>query len=123
MPVSYAVDAAQCTVFTSMTGAVTARDLETFVVTLGADPQFDPTFRHLFDCRHIATVDVSGDDMRRLVTNHVVQPGTRRAIVVDDPAIFGMARMFQTLRELEDDQGVHIFRTLEDARAWLGLGA
>jgi hypothetical protein len=121
MPVSYIVDAARRAVLTTMTDVVTVSDLEAFVATLGADPRFEPTFRHLFDCRYIAQVDVSGDDMRRLVTNHLVRSGTRRAIVVDDPTIFGMARMFQTLRELEDDEGVHIFRSLADARAWLGL--
>src|SRR5689334_19496868 len=78
MPVSYIVDAARRGVLTTMTDVVTVSDLEAFVATLGADPRFEPTFRHLFDCRYIAQVDVSGDDMRRLVTNHLVRSGTRR---------------------------------------------
>jgi hypothetical protein len=47
---------------------------------------------------------------------------SRRAVVTEKDEMFGMARMYQSLRETHDkpDQ-VQVFRDMAGARRWLGL--
>jgi hypothetical protein len=48
------------------------------------------------------------------------EPGTRRAMVAVDDAVYGMARMF-ALRAESVGQTIQIFRDAERARDWLGI--
>ena len=43
----------------------------------------------------------------------------RRAIVVKNDLEFGLARMFQTHRELAGETGIRVFRTLEEGLEWV----
>jgi hypothetical protein len=48
---------------------------------------------------------------------------TRRVFVASGLVMFGPARMFATLRDLtESREQVGVFRTREEAEAWLDLG-
>ena len=46
--------------------------------------------------------------------------GARKAIVVGDGVAYGMARLFQSLRESAPDE-VALFHDPAEARRWLGL--
>ena len=48
--------------------------------------------------------------------------GYKLAIVAGDDAVFGMARMYQTLTEANLPH-VAVFRDLDAAARWLGVGA
>ncbi len=47
-------------------------------------------------------------------------PGTRRAFVASNEAVFGMARMF-ALQAEGLGQTIEVFRELRRAKEWLGL--
>jgi len=66
-------------------------------------------------------VAVTGAGIRQLATVSVFQPGTPRALVVTSPVMYGLARMFQTLRGLQGEL-IAVFRELEAACAWLEEG-
>lgn len=65
--------------------------------------------------------DVSPDDMRALLRTKLFGPGSRRALVIlEQPAIYGMFRMAQLLRDARPEE-VRLFHAIEAAREWLGL--
>jgi len=63
--------------------------------------------RSLLPLREMASLNPYGD-------------GSRRAVVVTSDVLFGMARMYQILRDEPTDE-LEIFRTLDDAIRWLGI--
>lgn len=88
--------------------------------TLVGDARFDPSFRQLADLRDVADLVVDAGTIRLIATLSPFSAGARQALVVGSDVAYGMARMFQMLR---DDNGgdLQIFRRLSDALEWLGL--
>jgi hypothetical protein len=46
--------------------------------------------------------------------------GARRALVITNDVLFGMARMYQLLKDESPDE-LQIFRNMDEALQWLGL--
>jgi len=83
-------------------------------------PEFDPTWAHVFDARDGVQFDMSSDETRQLAATSVLAPSARRAMVATDLATFGFFRTYGTLFELQvDGSAVGVFRTLDDAIAWV----
>jgi hypothetical protein len=70
--------------------------------TLAADPEFDPSFRQIFDFRRVSELTVTG----AVVTAAVLRwkaglnpwdESAKRAFVAQSDLIFGMSRMFEQL--------------------------
>ena len=52
---------------------------------------------------------------------HLFGRHSRRAIVAMNPLTYGLARMFQTYRELaRGEERIRVFKNMEDALVWLG---
>jgi hypothetical protein len=51
----------------------------------------------------------------------IFAPSAKRAIVVPDVELFGLARMFEILRDAKGDEGIRVFTKMEEAREWLGV--
>ena len=118
MPACYVIDVAHRIVISQALGRLTDSDLWQHQQRLRQDPMFDPTFCQLWDCTGVTAVAVTGEGLRQLATVSVFQPGTPRAIVAPNDAMYGLARMFQTLRGFQGEQ-IAVFRELADAHAWL----
>jgi hypothetical protein len=77
----------------------------------------------LSDVRGVERLDVTPDGIREFVqldaTDSGRLQGYKLAIVASEDVVFGMARMYQT-RTSSHLPNVKVFRTLEDAEAWLG---
>jgi hypothetical protein len=82
---------------------------------LPKDPDFDPRFSQLFDVTHVTDVQLTAEDVRALARATVFSPDSRRAILVDTDLKFGLARMFEVLRDTMGERGVRVFRNLDDA--------
>jgi hypothetical protein len=50
---------------------------------------------------------------------NIFSPESRRAIVVKNDVQFGLARLFETHRELAGETGIRVFRNLEEALEWV----
>ena len=122
MPVISQVDSSLGVVFSMFQGVVTQEDIWSQVERLNTDPAFQPSFNHLVDTRGATRFDVSEEGMHMVSSHSVFNEKSRRAIVAEKDVMFGVARMYQLLREThkKPDQ-VRIFRTMEEARRWLGL--
>jgi hypothetical protein len=101
-------------------GAVTDRELLAHVRALTADPRFARNFRQPADRRDVTDVQVTASTIREMVRLNPFGAGARRALVITSDVVFGMARMYQILRDESLDE-LQIFRKMDDALQWLGI--
>ena len=123
MPISYKIDLERKIVFTTSAGVCTAAEAEAYMRQLKEDPQFQPTFRQLIDCRGSEQAVFSADDVRHIAETSLFSPNSRRAFLVRSDLQFGLARMFETYRNLRGEKGIRVFRKEEEAMDWLENGA
>jgi hypothetical protein len=121
VPVSYRIDTTRGVVLSTATGVVTDLELIAHKERLRADPAFQPWFRQLFDFSGATENQVTGRGVRELAASPALGKGSKRALVVRDVSGFGLARMFQTLRDEQPDESIAIFPDVATARVWLGL--
>ncbi len=85
------------------------------------------TLRTLWDITEAqipsATVDEISDLAQYVRNMADARMGGKTAIISKDDLGYGMSRMLGTLYELEQVPfEIQVFRSLEDARAWIGVG-
>ncbi|MHC4342590.1 MAG: STAS/SEC14 domain-containing protein [Planctomycetota bacterium] len=107
-------------VFTEASGVLTDSDVIEFEKGLRDDPEFEPDFRQLADCRAIDEIGMTREGVEEASSRSPFSHGSRRALVVGSDVAFGMARMFENLRHEARDE-IRVFREAEEARRWLGL--
>jgi hypothetical protein len=122
MPIEYRIEVPLRTLFTTVFGVFTDADARGLVEGLRNEPDFGSDFDQLFDARGVTSVELSGRCVREIAAVRMFGEGSRRAFVVGTDVAFGMARMFEMLRDDALDQ-IRVFKNIEDARAWLGLPA
>jgi hypothetical protein len=116
MPVTYHIDPILRVVFTILEGIVTSDEALDHEERLRKDPAFEPSFRQLADCRQITEVRATGSTIRFVAVMSPFSRETRRAIVVEQDFIYGLARMYQTLK---DGAQIRVFRDVGEAWLWL----
>jgi hypothetical protein len=72
---------------------LTGRDIVAHARVLAADPHFETRFCQLADLREVTAMDVTTPGIRQLVGANPFGAGARRAVVVCDDVVYGMARM------------------------------
>jgi len=118
MPIRFTIDPKLRRVNAVFDGKVTEDEIVSYYDALRADPSFDPNFDNFADCRAVdPQPDVKGSFVRAMPQFIPFSPTARHAIVVANPAIFGLARMFQLANK--DDSNIEVFQNLDEARAWL----
>ena len=124
MPMTYTIDGAQHVARTSGTGVLTDEDVMAHRKALTGDPRFTPQMSELSDIRGVTDFRVTPAGIRLMVASDIrMVPSGRMhklAIIADENVAYGMSRMYQTLDE-PDIRSVGVFRTYEDAAAWLGI--
>lgn len=121
MPITYVIDRDAKLMTTRASGLITPAALFEYLDAIIDDP----ANVHCDELMILEDVDIdaiSAADIRALARRSAElsqDDQFRVAIVASRDADFGMARMFQTLRELGDKR-MSVFRTLEAAREWLG---
>jgi hypothetical protein len=106
----------------SAAGVLTREDIQGHMDRLSADPDFDPRFSQLADFREITAVELGPEDVRQFAQRKIYSSTSRRAILVKDDLQFGLARMFETYRELNGETGIRVFRSFEEAMEWILAG-
>jgi hypothetical protein len=120
MPGSYTIDPARSLVLTRGWDLVMEREILAHVRALIADPRFARNFHQLIDLRDVTNVQFTASTVRELVRLNPFGAGARRAVVVTNDVVFGMARMYQILSDESPDE-LQIFRKMDDALQWLGI--
>lgn len=115
MPFSYSIDRKARVVTTTLSGTFTDHDVAQLIDQLKQDPDYDPNFSELIDCTAVKENLVT---QKTLSSEQPFSPDARRAVVAPSNLNYGVSRMFQTLQA---NPQIEIFRTLDEARVWLGL--
>src|SRR5689334_2297159 len=102
MPVVYHIDVAHRVVFTRGYGNVIDQDLFQHNQALIVDPNFDPTFNQLLDFTQVIDAEIKTETIYNIARNRIFNLDSLRAIVVRPGYQYGLARMFQNIRMLED---------------------
>jgi hypothetical protein len=119
MPACYKIDKERRLVMSTAFGVVTRQDLQNHQETLLADPEFGNAFSQLADFTRMTRLEVSAADVRALAAKDVFGPEARRAFIVSDDAAFGLSRMFEILRAAKGEEGIRVFRTVEEGFGWI----
>lgn len=119
MPAAYKIDKEKRLVLTTAWGALSFSDAVAHKDKLLGDPDFERTYSQIIDLTQITEFLLSNEDVRAFAKFSVFSPESRRAIIAPGDLKFGMARMFATLRELQGERGIGVFRELEEALDWV----
>lgn len=119
MPAFYKIDKERRLIMSSASGVFTLADAVSHMERLSKDPDFDPSFSQIADFTQVTRVELSSDEIRRLAQRGIFSADSRRAFIAPNEAIFGIGRMFETLRGFEGEKGIRIVRTLEEALDWV----
>jgi hypothetical protein len=119
MPASYEIDKQRRLVLSTGEDPFTLADGLAHQEMLAQDPDFDPSFSQIMDFTRIAQFDLEASGVRRLAQRTLFSPGSRRAIIVSTDLVYGFARMYEILRENYGDNGIRVFRDLDEALEWI----
>jgi hypothetical protein len=99
-------------------GVLDDATLLAYVRAVMADPAYETAVADLFDARAVTSVQLTAEGIRTIATiiRQSGRSSTRVAVVAESPTMFGMARMFEQLR---DDIEVVVFRDPDAALEWV----
>jgi hypothetical protein len=122
MPCSFTILPEFRFVYTRGWGVVTDAMILAQAHALKSDLRFQPSFAQLYDLRD-ATIAFTSAGLREVARVSPFGVGARRAFVSgSSDSVFGMVRMYQTLREPVADR-VEVFRDVHEALRWLETDA
>lgn len=119
MPAFYKIDKERRLVMSSASGVFTLADAVSHMERLSKDPDFDPSFSQIADFTQVSRIELSSDEIPRLAQRGIFSAHSHRAFITPNETIFGIGRMFETLRGFEGEVGIRIVRTLEEALDWV----
>jgi hypothetical protein len=120
MAMTYTIDATRRIVFTTMTGMLSFDQVVAHAVALKSDPCFHPSFSELLDLRGVSQSDLTLMELIQLAdTIDPFSSNARRAIITGSDSIYETSRMYQAVREQENN--IRLFRSIEEAQPWLGI--
>ena len=123
MPWSYEIDPDHRLVRSRAWGVLTYDEITALRLRYTRDPAFQPDFSQLFDLREVTSISATLDQLQESASHAAFGPGTRRAFVATNPVPYAFSRMYEAYREFNGGQEqIEVFRSIEDAEKWLGLG-
>ena len=120
MAILYNIDSERRLVETRVSGETSLGEIEEYFRRLASDPAYRPDYDTLVDLRETPTL-LTPAELRSLsdfVRSHVPLTRSRRAIVADTDAAFGLVMMYEAFTE-DLPRAFRVFRDVNDARAWL----
>ncbi|MEW5915466.1 MAG: hypothetical protein AB1762_03630 [Gemmatimonadota bacterium] len=120
MPLSHVIDQNLRVVLCRAWGVVRDEELNELFVSLRDDPKFDPHFGQLLDLRSAVLFDVTTVGVMSAARNDPFARTSRRAIVVDSEAAFGIGRVYLLSVDATSAQAC-IVRDASEALDWLGI--
>lgn len=122
MAVGYTINVELQVVLVKAWGTLSSADLITATDALHGMPEFGSALRELGDYCEVTEFNLDGAAIQRLAAQSVFAHSVRRAVVVNTDVAFGMARMYQMLRDGPGD-GLRVFRDMDQAITWVELDA
>lgn len=125
MPFDVTIEPERRLIRSTWSGAVDAALLTDYLETVWADPSVR-AFRELIDFREVSDVEVPTEalyeiaEASRLLDNP--DEPARSAVVAPPGLIYGLSRMFSSIRAMapDDRREFRVFGEIDEARRWLG---
>ncbi|HEX7927608.1 MAG TPA: STAS/SEC14 domain-containing protein [bacterium] len=105
------------------TGETSIADIRGLTQAVIADPRVTPDFRVIIDITGVQPTFSSADVVQHQQWRKQRPPFAKIAVVATTELEFGLARMFELASNSAGGVEMHTFRTVDDARQWLGLPA
>ena len=123
MPVDFHFDAARRVIFTIFRGDIDENEIQSVPERLLHQPGFDPSFGHVIDLSEVTRLKVSAVFAQSFARQKsIFASEAKQIIVAPQDHTFGMARMAQTLRELEIPQmKIEVVRSRQEACRMLDI--
>jgi len=119
MPFFYKIDKERKLVMSTAAGEFTKADVLLLQDQLRMDPDFEPNFALLSDLTHVTSMGITEPEMKDLAETTAFSPTARRAVLASNDLAFKLAQVFEQVLEKKGDQGIRVFRKLEDALDWI----
>jgi hypothetical protein len=119
VPVSYKIDKNRRLVWSTAWGVFSYDDIVTHKDRLLSDPDFDPSYSQIADLTQVTRSKLTTNEVQVFAQFQAFSPGSRRALVAKDDGLFGLGRMYATLRDIRGESGIGVFRNVEDALDWI----
>lgn len=119
MPAFYKIDRERRLVLSTASGVLSLSDALSHMEKLSKDLDFDPRYSQIADFTQVTKIQLSAQDIHDLARRSIFSTQSRRAFIVPNDVAYGLARMFEMLRENQGETGIGIFRSLEDALDWV----
>ena len=123
VPITFAYDRTLHRRVATFSGSVGDRELHEAYESLLHDATYDASVDDLIDLRAVTHMGVTGAGLHRLIALYDERPSTghhtRAAIVAPTDVLYGVSRMFQTLRGDANPDEIEVFRTVAEAEHWL----
>ncbi|HTR65929.1 MAG TPA: STAS/SEC14 domain-containing protein [Terriglobales bacterium] len=115
----FSIDVAGHLTVVKFSGHLTLQDLRAYISALRQHPDFRPEFCELVDLTDVTSTEL--DYSKSALLSEAADPfslESKRAFVVVNESVDHVVRIYQTMREA--GAGIKLFRTIDDARRWLG---
>lgn len=119
MPVTYTIDPTRRQITCAGYDILTKDELDAHIKRLQADPAFNRQYRQFWDLTDVSRIELTFPEMMWLAEMSIFTPTTPRAFLAPTDATYGIARMFDMLRQARGETGIRIFRERAGALAWL----
>jgi hypothetical protein len=123
MPLEFSVEPAPGPedVLVTTAGTPTLAELRSFIETLQADDSIPIDARILIDHRAVDFTQLSYEDVETRAQHLVVtaQHGGKVAVVLGSTVAYGLYRQLELMAGDALAVDMHLFRSVDDARAWL----
>ncbi len=123
MPVEFEIDPERGVVFVTATGVLTPEEILSYPPRVIKHPDYDPSYHELVDGRHAEFTAITADTLYSLIgvgEGLGIDARHRIALVAPNELAFGVGRQYEMMVG-ETNNELRVFRTLDDARSWLGL--
>ena len=119
MPATFAIDKQRRLVISTGWDTLTPADILAHQEKLLKDPEFNPNYSQIMDLTRVTDFEVQSGDIRMLAQKTVFSRESHRAIVVSSNLGFGLSRMYEMHREAFGENGIRVFRDLDEAVDWI----
>lgn len=124
MPARFEIDVTHRVVFSYAADRLTYTDLLRHQDRLVSDPRFSAEFAQIADFRDLDTgTEITTDEVRELAKHTIFSDKSRRAFVAPDETLFGLARVYASVRAATGESNVRVVKSVEDAAKWATVDA